>query len=233
MTTKAHAPFRSVNLSALAGAVALSLLAVQPVVAFEPANDLRAAVAAAGAPSMAEARPQAFMAAFTSVLIAAEDRQVPAYAAAAIRIRPDLLGPILDEAVAALSTPGRLPSAEMMAALASATVSARPESAREIVRRLIANASEARAAIANAATAAAPKEEAAGIAQASGASGLQVVNLQNGALPDFNRVRSADALGTSSGASGNAAATSVTEGALNPANVSTTRLRPGVVSQFK
>src|ERR1700688_2913349 len=66
-----------------------------------PADDLAQAVKAGGSPSVTAAEPEAFMRAFVAVAARVRARELPAYAAAAVTLRPDLAEEIV---VAALTT---------------------------------------------------------------------------------------------------------------------------------
>lgn len=227
-------------------AATLTLVATQAAspLSAAPADELRSAVAAGGSSSVSAARPRAFLAAYSSLLAGAKKEQVPDYAAAALRARPELLKPILDEAVSALSSRGRVPLGEHVGALTRAVVAARPESTRVIVRHLIARVPEARAQIRRGAIAAAP-EQTDLIADASGGDRLQVANLEGNAAAELGRLRvnevveasgGAPAPATTTSAAGStagAAAAEPTSGSLNPANVSTTRLRRPIISSFR
>ncbi len=204
-----------------------------------PSDELRSAVVAGGAASVTTAKPRAFLAAYSAVLAGAKKDQVPGFAAAALQARPELLRPILDEAVSSLTNRGRVPLGERVSALTRAVVAARPEATREIVRHLITRVPEARADIRRGALAAAPTQ-AELIAEAAGGDRFQVANLSGSAANDLGRLRTAELIETSGGAApatsgngGSSAATTSTAGSLNPANVPTTRLRRPVISSFR
>jgi hypothetical protein len=73
----------------------------------QPSDEIRRAVAAAGAPSVSQAPPDTFLHAFSSVLVRSRGGDVPAYVSAAVTMRPDLAPQITVAALRAHRSGGK------------------------------------------------------------------------------------------------------------------------------
>jgi hypothetical protein len=107
----------------------------------QPSDEIRRAVAAAGAPSVNQASPDTFLHAFSSVVVRARGN-VPAYVAAAIATRPDLAPQITVAALRAYRPSGKkggeqVVSCDWVDPIIRAGIAAAPSQADAIVRAAI------------------------------------------------------------------------------------------------
>jgi hypothetical protein len=107
----------------------------------QPSDEIRRAVAAAGAPSVSQAPPDTFLHAFSSVVVRARGN-VAAYVAAAISMRPDLAPQITVAALRAYRPSGKkggeqVVSCDWVDPIIRAGIAAAPSQADAIVRAAI------------------------------------------------------------------------------------------------
>lgn len=142
------------------GVVALSGSA--SVFAASPADEIRAAVQAAGTKADT-ADAKALTKAFSAVLVKAREQDFPQYVTAAINLRPDFAPPITVAALRAHRHAGNelAGSSDWVAAIVRAAVAANHAAVAAIVRAAIAAEPGARQAIVAVAMAAAPEQRAA------------------------------------------------------------------------
>src|SRR6266567_8476757 len=108
----------------------------------QPSDEIRRAVAAAGAPSVSQAPPDTFLHAFSSVLVRSRGRDVPAYVSAAVTMRPDLAPQITVAALRAHRSGGKkggeqVVSCDWVDPIIRAAVAAARSQADAIVRAAI------------------------------------------------------------------------------------------------
>src|SRR6266404_4791781 len=107
----------------------------------QPSDEIRRAVAAAGAPSVSQAPPDTFLHAFSSVLVRSRGRDVPAYVSAAVSLRPDLAPQITVAALRAYRPSGKeggkQVSCDWVDPIIRAAIAAAPSQAGAIVRAAI------------------------------------------------------------------------------------------------
>ena len=108
----------------------------------QPSDEIRRAVAAAGAPSVSQALADTFLHAFSSVLVRSRGRDVPAYVSAAIEMRPDLAPQITVAALRAYRPSGKkggeqVVSCDWVDPIIRAAIAAAPSQADAIVRAAI------------------------------------------------------------------------------------------------
>lgn len=193
-----------------------------------PVDDLRAAVTAGGNSAVSDVKPKAFRAAVSAVLAGVPADEVPAYAAAAAGLRPDLADAIVHAAVSALHLPGQLPNPALVGALVKAVITAAPERSVAVATQATADAPEAREAIVSALTSSAPAQAPLFAKVTIPTSGEDA---GSGSLPS-SRVRLADGASAVAAPVTTALPAAATNGALNPANVSTPRAKRPPVSGF-
>jgi hypothetical protein len=109
----------------------------------QPSDEIRRAVAASGAPSVSQAAPDAFLHAFSSVLVRSRGRDVPAYVSAAVSMRPDLAPQITVAALRAHRSGGKeitekQVSCDWVDPIIRAAIAAAPSAANAIVQAAIA-----------------------------------------------------------------------------------------------
>jgi len=109
----------------------------------QPSDEIRRAVAAAGAPSVSQAPPDTFLHAFSSVLVRSRGADVPAYVSAACTMRPDLAPQITVAALRAHRSGGKeiiekQVSCDWVDPIIRAAIAAAPSAANAIVQAAIA-----------------------------------------------------------------------------------------------
>src|SRR6266516_3016506 len=109
----------------------------------QPSDEIRRAVAAAGAPSVSQASPDTFLHAFSSVLVRSRGRDVSGYVSAAVSMRPDLAPQITVAALRAYRTGGnkvigKEVSCDWVDPIIRTAIAAAPSQAVAIVRAAIA-----------------------------------------------------------------------------------------------
>jgi len=137
-------------------------LAVQVASSFAtPTEEITQAVAVGGASDISQARTRQFARAFTAVALRTPQRELPAYVAAAISLRPDLSSKIVAAAIKVAvrqwkSKPATL--CEMIDRIVRSAVAANPEAVLSIARAAANASSGLRPCVASSALAAAREQ---------------------------------------------------------------------------
>lgn len=124
-----------------------------------PAAEIDRAVKAGGSMNATIAGPRAFVNAYLAVIARVPVRDIPTYAAAAVKLRPDLAKQILAASARTACLGKRQDCDKELTRIVSAMIAASPESAGTIVAAAVQLSPGARQAIITAAIAAAPKQE--------------------------------------------------------------------------
>jgi hypothetical protein len=123
-----------------------------------PADDIKAAIVAGGAPDITHAPRDIFVRGFTVVALRVKPRDLPHYVAAAIQMRPDLTQRIVAAAIKVMARQDRRLSCAVLARMISVAVAANPDYAIAIAKAAIQAKPDLASCIIAAASAAAPDQ---------------------------------------------------------------------------